>query len=449
MKTTRYILLLTAMCFYNLAPAQPRLDNYIREGLSSNESIRQQNFLLDVNLHSLREARALFYPNLNVQSNYFKAGGGRSVELPLGDLLNPVYSTLNQLTGNSHFPTLKNESIPLNPDNFYDIHVKAGVPLVNRELRYQRGIASSRVRLQQIEIDFFKRELVREIKSAYYRLAQATEAIKIYENALLIVKESQRINRTLFDNEKINRTAVTRSDNEVNKVDSQLFAARQQRQTALAHFNFLCNQPPATPVVLDTFNYSEGPYLLIDTSLAKREELKKMATVTEIADLSVALMRSYRIPKISAFLDLGVQESDFKWNPNSPYYFLGLSLEWPLFTAGRNSSKVKKAESERDAVHSQTRYLQSQLQLQLTTALNAYHSALSVYRAAQTSLVSSEKYYSDVLKQYKQGMVLFLELLDAQNEYIRAQLERNLAFYEVQIKIAEVERANASYNLNN
>jgi hypothetical protein len=48
-------------------------------------------------------------------TDYFMAGGGRTVDFPVGDLLNPVYTTLNQLTGGNNFPQVTNQSILLNP----------------------------------------------------------------------------------------------------------------------------------------------------------------------------------------------------------------------------------------------------------------------------------------------------------------------------------------------
>jgi len=37
-------------------------------------------------------------------ASYTKADGGRTIDLPLGDLLNPVYQSLNQLMGQQNSP---------------------------------------------------------------------------------------------------------------------------------------------------------------------------------------------------------------------------------------------------------------------------------------------------------------------------------------------------------
>ena len=67
-------------------------------------------------LYALKEAHALFLPNVSFGASYSKADGGRTIDLPLGDLLNPVYKSLNQLTGSTKFPNLQNKSVLLNSE---------------------------------------------------------------------------------------------------------------------------------------------------------------------------------------------------------------------------------------------------------------------------------------------------------------------------------------------
>jgi hypothetical protein len=107
---------------------------YIRDGLRDNETIKQQGFLLDKSLAALGEARSLFLPNIALGMTYTRAGGGRTIDFPIGDLLNPVYTTLNQLTRSEGFPRLENATILLNPNDFYDAKIRTSAPLYNVEM---------------------------------------------------------------------------------------------------------------------------------------------------------------------------------------------------------------------------------------------------------------------------------------------------------------------------
>jgi len=426
------------------AYAQTHLEQYIRTGLSSNETIRQQQFLLDKSLWALKEAKSLFLPNVEFNGAYTLAGGGRTVDIPVGDLMNPVYKTLNQLTGTNNFPQVQNQSVLLNPNNFYDVKLHTTYPVINAEIAYNKKIRSQQYDLQKIETDIYKRELVKEIKIAYYNYLQATTAIGIYENALALVKENERINTSLFNNQKVNRTAVVRSNNEVTKITAQLNTAIKNRDNARDFFNFLINQPLTTPILIDSIVSIPDAHVA-DTAVNKREELLKLNTAAAINKNLIGLANSYKIPKLNSFLDLGSQAFDFKVNDKSPYYFFGISLGWNIFSGGKNKYKVKQAEADAKVIASQTSNTEQQLRLQVNVASNEFNAALVNYNAAVSQAASSEKYYKDELRLYKEGIALYIELLDAQNQLVSAQLQANISLYDTLIKQAEIERANASF----
>jgi outer membrane protein TolC len=195
----------------NTASAQEHLNLYINQALQANQGIKQQNFQLEKSLFALKEAKGMFLPSVTFSTTYTKADGGRTIDFPTGDLLNQTYSTLNQLTGTNSFPQLENQSILLNPDNFYDAKFRTSMPLFNAELIYNKRIKQQQVELQRAEIALYKRELIKDVKTAYYQYAKAVNAVTIYQSSLQLVEEGKRINTILLKNEKANRTAVIRS----------------------------------------------------------------------------------------------------------------------------------------------------------------------------------------------------------------------------------------------
>jgi len=440
-KILSFLLLILAVSAYS----QTHLEQYIRTGLNNNETIRQQQFLLTKSLYALKEAKSLFLPSVGFNATYTLAGGGRTVDFPVGDLLNPVYKTLNQMTGTNNFPQVQNQSILLNPDNFYDAKIRTTYPILNAEIEYNRKIKTQQYSLQQIEINLYKRELVKEIKNAYFKYLQACEAVNIYETALSLVKENLRVNTSLFNNQKVNRTAVVRSDNEVSKYTAQLESSIQTRNNARAYFNFLLNTDLDSEIITDSITAVPADLFLTDTTVAKREELGKLKEAIAINQNITALAKSYKRPKLNTFVDLGSQAFDFTVNNKSFYYLAGISLEWNIFSGNKNKYKIRQAEADGKVLQSQTGYVEQQLKLQLTTSNNSFKAVIAEYNAAQSQVASSQKYYNDMFRLYKEGQALFIELLDAQNQLVTAQLQLNISLFDTWIKATEIERANASF----
>src|SRR5262245_46140823 len=100
------------------APASPLgevVDQYVREALRSNLSLHSESLEVERNLAALDAARARFLPEVTFAARYTRAEGGREIDVPLGSLLNPIYSSLNDLLAaqgrTGSFPTIGDQTI--------------------------------------------------------------------------------------------------------------------------------------------------------------------------------------------------------------------------------------------------------------------------------------------------------------------------------------------------
>ncbi|MCW3126952.1 MAG: TolC family protein, partial [Bacteroidetes bacterium] len=282
MKSLKAILILM-MAGMTASAQTESLDAYIAEGLANNEAVKQQNFNLEKSVYALKEATGLYMPSINVKADYVDSRGGRTIDFPIGDIVNPIYRNLEQLNHAAGYPTLSNVSVQLNPSNFYNAYVRTSVPIVNAEIWYNRKIKKDQVSLQKSEVAIYKRELVKEIKVAYFNYLKATSAVSIYENALTTVNESERVNQKLVDNGKEVIFALSRAKSEVSKIKAQLNDAKNTQKNAAAYFNFLLNKPLDSEVKVDESLLKNMVMLPGDPTpnSSKREELAKLFTAKQ------------------------------------------------------------------------------------------------------------------------------------------------------------------------
>ncbi len=431
------------------AGSKTALDGYVETALANNTGVKQQQFQLDRAMQALSEARTLFLPSVTAMGNYTKAGGGRTIDFPIGDLLNPVYGTLNQLTASNKFPQLENASILLNPDNFYDLKVRTAMPLVNAEVYYNKKIKQQAISLQQASVNVYKRSLVKDVKTAYYQYYQSLQAIAIYREALQLVDRNVTMNESLLRNGVRNGTALTRARAEQQKIAAQLTAAENNSRNAKAYFNFLLNRQLDADVVVDTAAVAQyGTNTSSANGVAAREELQQLNISRNMYGLSAQMQRAAAVPKLSTFLDVGSQGFDWAFNDKSRYYFFGVSMEWSLFAWGQAHYKARQADLNVQETNARYDQAESAYKLQLVQAENNYKTAVASYLSAMAQEDLAAKYYNDQLKAYREGALLYIELLDAQNQLTAARLQTAAAIAAVQIAIAETERNTASYPLN-
>ena len=427
------------------------LNNYVQEGLKNSQTLKQQNFQLQKAVFALSEAKTLFKPNINFNTTLSAAQGGRKIEIPIGDLVNPVYTTLNKLTSSNSFPQTQNTSEQLVPRDFYDVRVRTTMPLINAELKYNQAIKQDQITMQQSEIQVYKRELVRDIKLAYINYLKATEAIKVYENALKILRESERVNESLIKNGLANPTVLVRTRNEISKINAEFDNSRGNQKNAAAYFNFLLNKDFTEKITLDSLS-KDG--LKSELAEGHREELDKIQTGISINRQLLGINQSYKKFKIGASLDLGSQgrfaqiaSTDKNFFAPNTFVLLGISFDLPVYSFGRNQLKIKQSEMEIASLDAQMQQVRNQLDLQAELAKNSLNSAKEIYESKASQVSTAERYYRDMFRRYKEGNLNFIELLDAQTQTTTAQLQQSISLYDVWIKWVELERAKASFQL--
>jgi outer membrane protein TolC len=432
-----------------MAQQRNQLDEYILQAFNQNQSLRQSQFDLDRALFALKEAKSLYLPTVSVLGSYTKAAGGRTIDVPVGDLVNPIYTALNELTASNRYPQLPNQSFLLNPDNFYDVKVRTSLPLINAEIKYNKLIKKELISGQQAAYNVYKRALVKDVKIAYYHYYQARQGVKIYQSALKLVNENIRVNTSLYKNGVKNGTALLRSEAEKQKVDAALTGAERNLNNAQAYFNFLLNRSLKKDIVIDS-TLLKLPVTVSDTSnsVMGREELLQLNSLKTVHQLDYKLQRSNIIPKLNTFLDLGSQAADFKVNDKSRYYLWGINLQWDIFTGGKNKFRAAQSQISEQTAIAKIDEAEQSFKLQLLQAQNNYRAAKAECLHATTALSFATRYYNDQSKAYKAGQVLYIELIDAQDQLTQARLKIAAAEAELQIALAELERDQATYPID-
>jgi len=429
--------------------AQTVLDNYIREGLESNLVLQQKTISWEQAQQSLQVARSYFLPSVSFLTDYTSGEGGRSISMPIGDLLNPVYASLNQITQSDQFPHVENVNQNFFPKNFYDARVRTSLPLINTDLYMNRTIQGQQVMMKQFELAAYKRQLVYDIKAAYFIYLGATAAVRIYESALQLVNKNVEINESLLRNGKSLPANYLRSKSEAERVKAELNSAQNRASNARKYFNFLLNREMDTEI---NTNYNVADTNPVDTAflvVEGREELQMLRTAKEINESSLKLTKLSRLPKVNAFFDMGSQASDWRVDGNSRYYLVGVQLSMPLFQGFRTNYTIHQNDLEIEKTRLNLAHTTQQLNLAAMVAKNDLQTATQNYMASREQLKSSQSYFNLVEKGYQQGINSLIEFLDARNQFTLSQLQQNVRFYEMLIASAKVERETASYTLEN
>jgi outer membrane protein len=437
-------------CLVLQSVAQDKLAEYIKTGLANNQVLKEKRISLEQSVLALKTARSYFLPTVGFVTNYSSAQGGRIITFPAGDLLNSAYTTLNQLTSSDKFGQISNVNAQLLPNNFYDARFHITYSLLNTDLHYNKEISKQRVIIQEYEVDTYRSELMKEIKIAYFNYCSSLDAVSIYHSALQLVDQNLKVTHSSLKNGNGLPANVLRVESERQNINAKIIEALNTKENSKKYLNFLINRPLTDSISVDKLVLPDSisEVITAEPNTTQRSELRSAEARWELANNVLKLNQRYFIPKLNAFYDLGSQASNFKYNNQSKYYFIGVQLDIPIFSGGRNQNNVKVAELVRLSVETQKSLLSNQLQLLAETSRNNLQSSLAIYFAVEKELISSRAYFNLIEKGFKEGANSLIEFIDARNQLTSSDLKLNINRYNVLKQLAEYERQIAIAKIN-
>jgi outer membrane protein TolC len=432
------------ICLLAAAPVQAQqiLETYIKEGLANNLVLQDKNASLEQSLLALKDAKSFFLPSMDFGASYTLAEGGRTIAFPVGDLLNPVYSTLNKLTASNKFPQIENVSEQLLPDNFYDTRFRTTLPLLNTDLIYQQQIRKEQVNWTSYQVEIYRATLIQDIRVAYFNFCAAHSSISILKNTLQLVDQNLKDTRSLVENGKRLPAAVLRAESELEQVKSLVTEAELKTNNAAQYLNFLVNRPLDQSVAFEEIplDFSRLDQLLLEDLHPQNPELRAMQSMESIQETVLKSGKNYWVPKLSTYADLGSQGFDWSFDSQSKYLMWGLNFSMPVFQGGRNQNQIQRNILGLQSVQRQKELVNQKLNLGLQTQRNEVKTLLAALQSSEKKLVSASAYLKLVDRGFKDGSQSLLEFIDARNQYTQAALQKNISAYKLQMALAQLER---------
>lgn len=450
------IFILILLC--TILSAQDIPDEYIKQCLNNNLALQQKYFSLEKTMEALKEAKGMFFPSVAVQARYSRAGGGRIIDFPVGDLLNPVYKSLNSLFSFHGIPTdfpsnIPNERIPFLREKEQETKLRVIQPIFQPALYYNFKLRSSVVEMNQAEVSLFKRQLIADIKNAYFTYLKTIQIIDLIDETRLLLEENLRVSESLFKTGKATEDVVFRAQAEIASLDQQEAGAEKNKTLAQQYFNFLLNQElddPIETIQRDFSSLTPLPDLeaALTRALDKRNEFQLIQHGLEAASYQADLAGTTHLPAVTAVLDYGIQGETYSLGKDDDYWMASLVLEWNLFNG--NQSRSKKAQSllEKKQLESQRSELENQIKLQVNEAYNLLRASLAAIIAARKEKEAAEISFRIVEKKYKYGTASQIEFIDARTAFTKSATNHILACYEHLINQVKFELVTAKIDLS-
>lgn len=430
-----------------LLNGQEVLNEYIIYGLGNNLALKQKQSGYKISIEALAEAKGLFYPNISFNARYSVSQGGRVIDFPIGDLLNPVYSTLNSLTASNMFQMVDNQQVQFLRPTEHETKLRLIQPVFNPDIYYNSKIKKELSVFEEEDVNQYKRELTAEIKKAYYNVATADGVLSMLTDTRKLLEENVRVNKRLVENDKITLDYLYRSETELSKFDQELQNAEKNKKIACAYFNFLLNrtlsdsinitQPDSFPALSDfTTDFSQ-------TAIDNRQELKKLSNYSNISELQLKMNQSGKLPDMFIAVDYGFQGPQYRFNKSQDYIQASAILTWNLFSGFQNRAKINQSALEKEIIDRKLEEARKQIELQVINTMNELFTSEKGIVAAEARLKNAREGFRLVGRKYEEGQASLIEFIDARTTMTQAEENLIISRFTYLSCFAEFEKVTA------
>ena len=424
------------------------LENYIKEALENNLSIKGQELERNKQLVKIEQARKNWMPSVDGNASYLFSEGGRTIIFPVGDLFNPVYGTLNQLTQTNQFPTdLENEKISLTPNNYLDAQVKITQPIVNSAIKYNLLLQQELVKLNEVDIQIQEKEIIFQTRSAYYNYLKTIEGFKILDETKSLLNDLLSINQKLVKYDKATGEVISDVEFQLANLESERAQLEEQQAIAKIYFNLILNRPMGSEIMVEKEILSdfiiEDMTLesLIDLAKRNRLEFEKIQIANGVVELNKERIDKEKLPTLGVTGAVGLQTESFNFENGGPIYTLGFGMAVNLFDGGRRKKRIEELTVDQHILTNNHAQLQQKIEIEVSQIFYGLESLKSKLKADRSASISARKSYAIIKSKYENDKAILLEVTNAQNKLITSDLRQVLTKYDYLIKLAELEKA--------
>ena len=334
--------------------------------------------------------------------------------------------------------------------NTWSAGVTASMPLVNAQLWEGIKISGEEVELAVEKARGSRLDMVTQVKSAFYTVLLSKEALKVYQQVYDNAQKNLDVTQMKYNAQKASEMELVRAKTTVANAVPNLYSAANDLDLSLWQLKAVMGLDLERNIDVagsledyaqqmfydvhsrDSVDVSRNTSLRqMDIQLSELSRSVKMNKFAYIPSLALAFNYSYN----AMTNDFNFKE--YKW---TPYSYVGLSLNIPIFSGMKRYNAVKQSKVQLEQVQLQRDNAEKQLRIAVKSDLGTMESNMNGYYAAQSAVQSAQKGYDISSVSYEVGRSTLVEVNDAMLALAQAQLMQWQSVYSFLVAKADLEK---------
>lgn len=263
---------------------------------------------------------------------------------------------------------------------------------------------------------------------AYMDVRSAIENVAISQNSIVVIGEELRAAQDRFSVGEVTRTDVAQAEARLAsgrailaQAEGQLTSALEAYKAATGHFPGTLAEPPPAPALPSTVDEAKA------IALRSHPLITQVQHEVSAADLNVALATANRLPVVDGIVGVNVDDDGDEDS------VIGLRLTQTIFSGGRLSAQHRQAIANRDASRASLSQAGVSVALEVGVSWSNIEVAQGQAAASEEEIAAATIAFNGVSEEAKLGSRTTLDVLDAEQELLRAEAVRIRALADLQV----------------
>lgn len=454
------------------------LEDALKIALSENASVRVADKEIERTGYAKKGTYASLFPQIDLTASFMRTikkqvmymdmdmskimGSGSSSGSGTTD--SGATDSGSSSTETPSFPT--GGGIEVGRWNTYNAGVSASMPLVNAQLWKSLKISGKSVELAVEKARSSRLEMVTQVKQSYYAALLAKEALNVYKDVYANAVENFKQTEMRYNAQKASELEYTRAKSTVASAIPNVYNAESSVVLSLWQLKAVMGVEldQNIDVAGSLEDYTDEMALENSTDIMNLDHNSTMRQLAIQADQlaeTVKLQQYAYIPSLALTFSYSLNAmtndfkfSDYKW---TPYSYVGLSLNIPIFSGGKRLNDVRQAKVQASELAIQVNDTERQLKIAIRQYLNTMETQMKSCAAAKEAVETAQKAYDIATQSYNVGRSTITELNDAQLALTQAKLGESQSIYSYMVAKSSLEQIlghdfideNGNVDLNN
>jgi outer membrane protein TolC len=301
----------------------------------------------------------------------------------------------------------------------------------------------------ELSLEWTRRQVIFDVKRAYYGLLRAEQLREVQEEALELAREQLRKTQSLYDLGSASRSDLLKAQVQVGESELALIAAEKSAETARAGLALVIGIDVTTPIEASDpppeLSEEEIDDFDLEGAISSRPDIQAWRHLVKAGERSLLSSKAGRWPELG--LSVGYSRGEdtvgdlFDGITDDYTQSVSVSLSLPIFNGLSTKASIDRSKSQLRSLELSLRSARLNAAYEIEEARLSVEEGRRSVDVSEDAVSSAEEDLRVSEERFRLRAASMLELIDARVAYSRARAELVDARYNYEVAKAELKLA--------